>query len=130
MDWIISEEGVYQDKYQPQEQGDYRISVKVEGWDTKPVETDFRVAEPTAEDADTGLKEDTLKEMVKIAGGQYFTFATANELPAQVRKAVMEGRISGMKPEDREIWDMPLLFGLALGLMITEWSLRRKAGLS
>ncbi|MDD5350294.1 MAG: glutamine amidotransferase, partial [Chthoniobacteraceae bacterium] len=46
MEWILSEEGVYKAQYAAREQGDYRVAVRVEGWDTKPVETDFRVAEP------------------------------------------------------------------------------------
>jgi len=50
MDWILSEEGVYQAQYVPQDDGDYRVSVHVDGWaDTKPVETDFRVSQPMVE---------------------------------------------------------------------------------
>jgi len=130
MDWILSEEGVYQAQYVPQEEGDYRVSVHVDGWDTKPVEADFRVSEPTVEAADAGLKEDVLKEMAKIAGGHYYGFADAHELPAEIEKTVQETRFTGMKPEDRDIWDMPVLFALVFGLMVTEWSIRRRSGLA
>ena len=130
MDWILSEEGVYKAQYVPQEDGDYRVSVRVENWKTKPVETDFRISEPMAEAADIGLKGDALREMAKIANGRYFTCAEAGALPGEIAKIMQEARFSGVKPFDNEIWDMPLLFGLAFGLMITEWSLRRKAGLA
>lgn len=130
MDWILSEEGVYQAQYVPQEQGDYRVSVHVEGWDTKPVETDFRVSEPMVEAADAGLKESTLTEMARIANGRYYTFASAAGLSDEIGKKVQDARFAGMKPEDREIWDMPALFALAFGLMVAEWGLRRRSGLA
>jgi uncharacterized membrane protein len=131
MDWTLSEEGVYQAEYTPQDEGDYRISVAVQGWtDQKPVEADFRVSQPTLEDADTGLKEDALKEMATIAHGRYFTFAEANQLPAEITKSVDSAKYEGIKPEDKELWDTPLLFLVALGLMTAEWIVRRRGNLA
>ena len=131
MDWILSEEGVYQAQYVPQDEGDYRIAVRVDGWtDMKPVETDFRVSQPMVESADTGLKEDELKEMAKIAHGRYFSYADASQLPAEIAKSADSARFAGMKPEDKEIWDMPVLFALAFVLMVAEWIVRRRSGLA
>jgi uncharacterized membrane protein len=131
LDWILSEEGVYQAQYVPQDEGDYRVSVRVDGWtDTKPVETDFRVSQPTVESADTGLKEDELKEMAKIANGRYFTFSDANQIPDVITKSLKSESFAGNKVEDREIWDMPALFALAFVLMVTEWIVRRRSGLA
>lgn len=130
MDWILSEEGVYQARYIPQEEGDYRVAVRVEGWDLKPVETDFHVSEPTVELADAGLKEDSLRSMAKTAGGRYFGYADAQELPAELAKSAQGARFAGMKPDDREIWDMPFLFVVAFGLMVAEWIIRRRSGLA
>ncbi len=130
MDWILSEEGVYQAQFVPQDEGDYRVVVHVDGWDTKPAETDFRVAQPTVESADTGLKEDELRDMAKIAHGRYFTFAEATQLPDVITGSVETERSAGIKPEDKEIWDMPLLFLLAFGLMVAEWIVRRRSGLA
>lgn len=130
MDWILSEEGVYQARYVAHEEGNYRVAVRVEGWDLKPVETDFRVAEPTVEAADAGLKENQLREMAKIAQGRYLSFSEARELPAAVAATVKTARVSGMKPEDKDIWDMPALFALAFGLLAAEWIARRRAGLA
>jgi uncharacterized membrane protein len=130
MDWILSEEGVYQAEYVPQDEGDYRVSVHVDGWDLKPVETDFRVSQPTVESADTGMKEDALKEMAQIGHGRFFTYTDANQLPAEVTKSMESARYTGVKPEDREIWDMPALFILIFGLMVAEWIVRRRSGLA
>jgi hypothetical protein len=131
LDWILSEEGVYQAQYVPQDEGDYRVAVHVEGWaDTKPVETDFRVSRPMVESADTGLKEDVLKEMAKIANGRYFSYADAKQLPDVIAKSLAAAKLEGMLPEDKEIWDMPALFLLAFGLMVAEWIVRRRSGLA
>ena len=130
MDWTLSEEGVYKAQYVPQEQGDYRVSVRVEGWETKPVETDFRVSEPMVEAADAALKGDALREMAKLANGRYYDFADANALPPDIAKTVQEARFAGMKPVDNEIWDTPLLFALIFGLMVAEWGIRRRSGLA
>ena len=79
---------------------------------------------------DTGLKVDELKDMAKIAHGRYFGFAEAAQLPAEIAKSVEAARSAGIKPEDREIWDTPLLFVLAFGLMVAEWIVRRRCGLA
>jgi uncharacterized membrane protein len=131
MDWTLSEEGVYQAQYTPQDEGDYRVAVRVDGWtDIKPVETDFRVSQPMVESADTGLKEDALKEMATIAHGRYFTFADARQLPEVLAQNADSARAAGIKPEDKEIWDMPPLFALAFVLMVAEWIVRRRSGLA
>lgn len=131
MDWTLSEEGVYEAQYTPQDEGDYRVSVAVQGWaDQKPVEADFRVSRPTLEDADTELKEDTLKEMATIAHGRYFTFADSGQLPEEITKNVASAKLEGVKPVDRELWDTPLLFFLVFGLMTAEWIVRRKGSLA
>ena len=130
MDWTLSEEGVYQAQYVPEGEGDYHLAVHVDGWDMKPVATDFRVAQSTLEAADAGLKEDVLKEMAKIAGGNYFSMADARQLPGELEKVVQEARFMGMTPEDRDIWDMPFLYALAFALMISEWAIRRRYGLA
>jgi len=130
MDWILSEEGVYQAQYVPQEEGDYRVAVHVDGWDGKPVETDFRVSAPVVESADTALKEDVLREMAKIANGRYYTITDAHELPNELEKTIQDARFAGMKPEDRDLWDMPFLYALAFGLMVVEWGVRRRSGLA
>ncbi len=130
MDWILSEEGVYQAQMIPPDEGDYRVSVQVEGWDSKPVETFFRVSEPTAEAADAGLKEDTLRQMAEATGGRYFPLAEADKLPPAIAETIQSAKVTGMKPVDHSLWDTPIWFALALGLMVSEWTVRRRSGLA
>ena len=130
MDWILSEEGVYQCRYVPDEEGDYRIVVRVEGWTVKPAEADFKVSEPFVEFSDAGLKEEQLRGMAEATGGRYFRYAEAGELPREIAKNVKQARYAGIKPQDESIWDMPMLFGLFLGILAVEWVIRRRSGLA
>lgn len=130
LEWILSEDGVYASQFVPKEEGDYRVAVTVEGWDVKPVETDFRVSAPTAESADAGLKETALKEMAEIANGRYFSLSeTANLLP-ELKKSRERFKFVGGKSEAQPIWDMPMLFALIFSLMVAEWIVRRRTGLA
>ena len=37
---------------------------------------------------------------------------------------------AGIKPEDKELWDMPVLYLLIFALMVAEWIVRRRGGLA
>ena len=130
LDWILSEDGVYAGQYVPKEEGDYRVAVTAEGWDLKPVETDFRVSAPAAESADAGLKETTLRDMAATAQGKYFSYEEAGSLPAEVEKSAERVKFVEAGSEDKPVWDSPAIFLLVLGLMVAEWIVRRKVGLA
>jgi uncharacterized membrane protein len=149
MDWILSEEGAYQCRYIPQEEGAYSITAGVEGWtpssggatsgpasgpgqggSQKPLSAEFRVSEPLVEFNDAGLKEDALRAMVGATGGKYFTPAEVELLPAELAKAAGVARTEGMKPQPRPIWDTPVLLGMLLGIACIDWIIRRKNGLA
>lgn len=130
LDWILSEEGVFVCRYIPEEEGSYNVEVRVEGWPTKPARTGFMVAQPLVEFSEAGLKEDALREMARISHGQYFTLAEAGGLPKAVAKAVKDVRDAEAITEDKELWDMPLLLILLLGLAGAEWFIRRRCGLA
>ena len=130
LDWILSEEGVYQAEYTPADEGDYRVAVQVEGWDLKPVETDFRVSQPMVESADTGMKEDALREMARIAHGRYFNFTDVDQLPSAIAQSIQTARFQGTTPEDSELWDTLPFYLLVAALMLAEWIIRRRSGLA
>jgi len=130
MDWILSEEGVYQCRYVPEEEGDYKAEVRVEGWDLKPVEVDFKVAESLIEYSDAGQKEQQLRAMAQSTGGRYFGYADARDLPQEVARDIKQAGLAGLRQQEEPIWDMPVLFGLLLGVLAAEWIVRRKSGLA
>ena len=130
MFWTLSEDGVYQCRFKPAEEGNYRVSVRVAGWDIPPAEAGFEVSEPFIEFSNAGRKENVLRSMAAIAGGKYYPIESVAGLTDELAKAVEKARQAEDVPSDRELWDMPLLFGLCLLLLSLEWIVRRKAGLA
>lgn len=130
MDWILSEEGVYQCRYVPEQEGAYKLAVRVEGWETPPVEKGFLVNPPVIEFADAGLKEEALRQMAAATHGRYFTAAEGPQLVQAVRGQVREAALANATPQDHPLWDMPVLFAIALALMGAEWAVRRRVGLA
>ena len=130
MDWILSEDGVYQCRYMPSEVGNYSVSVRVQGWDLAPAEAAFEVSEPYVEFSNAGLKQELLRSMAQMTGGRYFTYNEASGLPDQVAQEVKAAGEAGIQPADREIWDMPMLLALLVAVLAAEWFIRRRNGLA
>lgn len=130
MDWILSEEGVYQARYVPEQEGAYKIAVRAEGWESKPVEKGFMVNPPVLEFADAGLKKDLLTQMAGTTHGQYFDFGDTQRVIDAVRQHVRTASIESATPQDHALWDMPALFLLIIALMGGEWLIRRRVGLA
>ncbi len=72
MEWTLSDDGVYEAQYTGRDEGDYRVDVRVNGWDLKPVEAIFAWRTRRWRDTDTALKEDALKEMAADRQRQVF----------------------------------------------------------
>lgn len=130
MDWILSEDGVYQCRFMPADEGNYSVSVAVQGWDLAPAEAGFEVSEPFAEFSDAGLKVDLLRRMAAMTGGRYVDAAEAPALPGEIGRQVRAAGEAGIAPLDKEIWDMPALWAALVGLIATEWFIRRRRGLA
>lgn len=130
MDWTLSEEGVYQCRYIPEEEGSYQVQVRVEGWQSKPVASEFRVSEPIVEFLDSSMRETALINLAKATGGSYYALADAGKLPGEIGKAFERARQVGVKPLERQLWDMPILFAALVLLAGGEWFFRRRGGLA
>ena len=131
MDWILSQEGVYQCRYVPEDEGSYQFHVRVDNWkDHKGVFSEFRVSEPVIEFVDSSMREASLKSLAEATGGKFYRLADAGNLPKDLGKALEQARQVGMKPIQRQIWDMPILFALLVLLAGTEWFVRRRSGLA
>lgn len=130
MDWILSEEGVYAARLTPEVQGQYSVSVNVEGWTSPPATTAFVLSESTLEFADAALKRDVLKDMATLTRGRYFELPDAAALPQAVIDGLSTAALTTNTPADKPIWDMPILLVLVIAVIATEWLVRRKSGLS
>ncbi len=140
MDWVLSEDGVYQCQVIPNDEGDYRVKVAVESrsgvaagedWKAvKPVETEFRVSEPLVEFNNAGLQEELLKNMAAITDGKYYSYGQTQDLVENVRQSIVAARDAGVDRQQAPLWDMPVLLGLILVMLAVEWTVRRRAGLA
>ena len=130
MDWVLSQEGVYQARYRPAQEGEYQVAARVEGWEGQPATTGFLVTEPSLEFTNAGLKDGLLRQMADATGGRYYTPAEAEAIPDAVAEAVKSARYPGARRQDLEIWDAPFIFLLVLGIMAGEWFIRRRTGLA
>jgi uncharacterized membrane protein len=130
MDWILSEEGVYQCRYVPAHEGDHAVSVRIDGGDVRPTSRSFLVAEPTIEFSDAGLKRERLKEMARATGGAYYEYPDVTGLADRLRRDAATEQARGAVPQMLPLWDMPALFLALLALAAAEWWIRRHHGLA
>ena len=72
------------------------------------------------------LNEDLLKQLAGQTGGAYFTMADAESLPKNI--ANVQNPI--FVDAERELWAHPLILIAVVGLLGTEWLLRKRIGLT
>jgi uncharacterized membrane protein len=83
-----------------------------------------RAAAGDAEYFDAGQRAPLLQRIAKETGGRYYTPATASRL---AEDATYLGR--GLTTtREMDLWDMPIVLVMLLGLLGTEWFLRRRWG--
>ena len=121
------ESGVYTGNYTAEKPGTYvaetvaRQDGKTElGRDTLT----FRREDGVAENFGAAQNRDLLEKLSSDTGGSYYTAAGAKRLPNEV--SVSEAGITAH--DNLDLWDMPILFVLVIGIRGGEWLLRRKWG--
>ncbi len=127
--WSSNGKLEYVGAYHPHEQGMYLVELKAysaNGDFLGKTENAFFVEESKAEFSNVHLQSSFLKRIAEVSGGQYFFQDEAAQLPDKI--SVMQSSYS--KLVEYDLWDMPLLFGLVLLIVSTEWFLRRHRGLS
>jgi uncharacterized membrane protein len=128
LDWTVTKDGDYRASFVPDESGIYAIKVdagraqKALGAGTMPV----RVSAGDAEYFDASMRAPLLRRIADETGGHFFTTADAQNLP----EAISYSGRGVTVVEERELWDMPALFMLLVGLVTAEWGYRRVMGLA
>jgi uncharacterized membrane protein len=128
MEWSVKREGEYTGRYTPDADGLYKVRVggTYDGKDAGSGEMNLSVAPSDAEFFDAGMRAPFLKRVAEETGGRFYR---ADDTSSLVDAITYSGRGITVV-EDRELWDMPIVLFLLLGLMGGEWAYRRSRGLA
>jgi hypothetical protein len=120
------EEGVYAADWTAEKPGNYVTEIVAKN-DKEEIGRDvvtFRREDGVAENFHANQNRELLEKLAEQTGGHYYTPATARKLPGEI--SYSEAGITTR--ETKDLWDMPIVFLLALMLRGGEWILRRKWG--
>ena len=129
MQWTVEQDGVYRGRFTPSEAGTYRIAVdgvRRSGEDTGRGVASVRAGASDAEYFDAAMRAPLLRRLSEETGGRFFRSADTSQLADAISYS---GR-GVTVVEERELWDMPVVLFLVLGLMVAEWVTRRRWGLA
>jgi uncharacterized membrane protein len=120
------QEGVYTAEWSADKPGTYVAEI-VAGRDKEEFGRDvvlFRREDGVAENFHTSQNRELLETLAQQTGGRYYTPSSAARLPEEI--SYSEAGITTR--ESKDLWDMPVVFLLALLLRGSEWVLRRRWG--
>lgn len=132
MDWAVDRDGEYRATFTPQEEGRHTVTVQattVRGGDTLPAGRDsavVRVAPQETEFFDSEMRGALLRRVADETGGKFYTPADIATLPEDL--ALSKGGVTVVNQMD--LWDMPIVFLLLVGLIAGEWAYRKRRGLA
>ena len=121
--------GLYQADWTAETPGAYLAEVTAESAGSQPQELGrdvltFQRDDGVAENFHTGQNRQLLEQLSSQTGGRYWKPSELKYLPRDI--SYSEAGISVRNT--KELWDMPIMFLLLIGLPAVEWLLRRKWG--
>lgn len=128
LEWTVTRDGEYRGTFVPDEPGLYEVKATAVR-DQKELGTSLMHARASAGDAeyfDAEMRSSLLRRVAEDTGGRFFTPADVSGLPEAIS---FSGR-GVTVVEERDLWDMPAMLLLLLGLIAAEWGYRRKRGLA
>jgi hypothetical protein len=126
--WTGERDGEYRAAVTPTERGTYVLTASARrGDETLEAGTGYaRVAESDAEAFDAGMRAPMLRRLAEETGGRFYTAATVAALP----RDVIYTESGTTVPERKDLWDMPAVLLLLVGLLGAEWGYRRMRGVA
>jgi len=127
LEWDVEQDGHYEGGFPTAGPGLYEVSVHATraGDSIATAVTYVNVAPSDAEYFDASMRGTTLRRVADQTGGLFYTPETVETLPEDIGLTGAGVTLT----EERDLWDMPILLILVLGLMAAEWGYRRKRGL-
>jgi len=132
LEWILSQDGVYGGRFVPSEAGEHKITVSARyaGSDeTFDLKTSFLVGESYIEFSPGWQNATFLKALAERTGGRYHTEADALALIEELSRQIEQSAGARAEITRHDLWDMPVLFVLLVGVLSVEWLIKRRSGL-
>jgi uncharacterized membrane protein len=128
LEWAVERDGEYRTTYVPDGNGVHEVRLRaVVGRDTVVGEAAYvRVAPPTQEYFGAEMRPTLLRQLAEETGGRYYPADRALD----VAKDMVYSASGATVVERKDLWDMPVLLGLLLLALGTEWALRRRRGVA
>lgn len=130
MEWVVDRDGEYQANYTSDELGVHTVRVTAAGGrpGAQALEdsTFVAVADLGAEFYGAEMRRPLLQRIADATGGRFYTPATMSRLPADI--ALNKRGVTVINQMD--LWDMPAILVLLVGLLGAEWAYRRHRGLA
>jgi uncharacterized membrane protein len=128
LEWSVTRDGEYKTSFTPTEKGLYRIDVRTR------VGTDSVVSDPsyvasgdlTSEYFGAEMRAPLLRRIADETGGRFYT----TDKVADLAKDIVFTDVGNTVVDRKDLWDMPIVFLLLLGLVTTEWGYRKARGLA
>ena len=145
MEWAVDRDGEYRATFTPEEAGNYEVVAEVDGAAAAPATGSARTAPDTArarksdaayvrvnaptessrEFVDAEMRASLLQRIARETGGRFYTPANVASLPEDI--ALSKRGVTVVNQMD--LWDMPFIFLMLVGLVCAEWAYRKKRGL-
>jgi len=128
MEWTVNRDGEYRATFTPPTEGIYQIHASAtEGGKPLPTGVTYLQAAPlSTEYFDAEMHAAVLRRIAEETGGRFYTPETVSSLPEDVSYTESGAAVV----EERDLWDMPVVFLLLMALVGAEWGYRRARGLA
>jgi uncharacterized membrane protein len=128
LDWSVDRDGEYHGTFTPDELGLYAVEVIASAGEQPLASgvTYVDVAESRSEYFGSQMRRPLLERIAEETGGRFYTPETLASLPEDL---TVTGR-GATVIEELDLWDMPIVLLLLVGLVAGEWGWRRRRGLA
>jgi hypothetical protein len=128
MEWTVDKDGEYQGNFLPTEKGIYEIDVTAarDGVELGAAKGYAESQELDDEYFQAEMRASLMERVASETGGRFYTQETVERLPEDM--SYTEGGTTIR--ERRDLWDMPIVFLLLVGLVGSEWGYRKLRGLA
>lgn len=125
--WTVERDGAFAGTLVPTEEGRYSVTVtaETEAGVLGSATSVLRVGPSLEEYFDAGRRTPLLRRLADETGGRFYTRDDVDRLPEDIRFTGAGVTVT----EERDLWDMPAVFLLLVGLLGAEWGVRRVRGM-